>query len=166
MPAGSVKKNGCVVCGGTTRWETRDDLLDYKGHTRTLKTRAWWCLRCGEAVLEGKTLMDREAAYFQLRADADGVLSPREVARVRKRVGLSQRRASQLLGGGPRSFQKYESGETPPSIAMSHLLRLLEKDPNRLGELTGTAKKRGGRRRAPRSATRTRRVEHPGPYPG
>jgi HTH-type transcriptional regulator/antitoxin MqsA len=54
-------------------------------------------------------------------------------------LGLSQRKASELLGGGPRAFQKYESGTQALSVAMSHLLRLLAKDPARLRELTGPA---------------------------
>ena len=57
------------------------------------------------------------------------------VATVRKKLGLSQRQAGELVGGGPRAFQKYESGEVEPSEAMLKLLRLLENDPQRLNEL-------------------------------
>jgi DNA-binding transcriptional regulator YiaG len=51
------------------------------------------------------------------------------------RLRLSQRKAGELLGGGPRAFQKYESGEVMVSAAMSNLLRLLDKDPRRVKEL-------------------------------
>jgi HTH-type transcriptional regulator/antitoxin MqsA len=48
---------------------------------------------------------------------------------------LSQRRAGEILGGGPRVFQKYESGEQQVSAPMANLLRLLARDPHRLDEL-------------------------------
>jgi len=38
--------------------------------------------------------------------------------------------------GGPRAFQKYESGKQQVSVPMANLLRLLKKDPRRLVELT------------------------------
>lgn len=43
------------------------------------------------------------------------------------------------LSGGPRAFQKYESGEVMISQAMSNLLRLLANDPRRLDELRAPA---------------------------
>jgi len=63
------------------------------------------------------------------------VFSSDEVARIRGKLGLSQRRASLLLGGGYRSFQKYEAGTQVVSVPMSHLLRLLDNYPSRLAEL-------------------------------
>ena len=63
------------------------------------------------------------------------MLKPIDVARVRKSLGLNQRKAGQLLGGGPRAFQKYESGTQAVSVPMSNLLRLLAADPSRLQEI-------------------------------
>jgi len=63
---------------------------------------------------------------------------------IRERLQLSQRRAGELLGGGPRAFQKYESGSQQVSVPMTNLLRLLAKDPKRLAELSGSAAKAKG----------------------
>ncbi len=52
-----------------------------------------------------------------------------------KKLGLSQRQAGELIGGGPRAVQKYESGEVEPGEAMLKLLRLLDNDPSRIAEL-------------------------------
>jgi transcriptional regulator with XRE-family HTH domain len=71
----------------------------------------------------------------EFRAEVDGVLSPIEVAAVRKKLSLSQRKASELLGGGPRAFQKYEAGTQAVSAPMSNLLRLLAYAPSRLTEI-------------------------------
>ncbi len=119
------------------RYEKHDDVLVYKDHTRTIKTLGWWCSKCGEAILTGEPLVAHERAFQQLKAEVDGVLGPAEVARIRIALGLSQRKAGEILGGGPRAFQKYESGKQALSVPMSHLLRLLAGDPSRLRELAG-----------------------------
>ena len=45
--------------------------------------------------------------------------------------------AGELLGGGPRAFQKYESGTIRPASTTANLLRLLEANPAALSTLTG-----------------------------
>lgn len=76
-------------------------------------------------------------------AEVDEVLGPQEVTKVREKLGLSQRAAGELLGGGPRAFQKYEAGKQAVSTPMSNLLRLLVNDPSRLDELRPAPKGRG-----------------------
>lgn len=117
------------------RYETRKDVLSFKGHERTLETLGWWCTQCGEGILTGEALHAHETAFQELKAEVDSVLSPAEVTAVRTKLGLSQRKAGELLGGGPRAFQKYEAGTQAVSTPMSNLLRLLAKDPARLEEL-------------------------------
>lgn len=125
----------CVACGADMVHETRPDSVSYKGQTRAFQTLAWWCTSCNEAILDGEALKKSEAVFLELRATVDGVLSAEQVASVRKKLKLSQAKASDLLGGGPRAFQKYESGKTAVSVPMSNLLRLLDRDPKRLREL-------------------------------
>ena len=134
-----VKTQSCPECGDLMRYEKHDDVLVYKGQSRTIKTLGWWCTKCDEAILTGEPLVAHEKAFQQFKAEVDGVLGPAEVARIRAALGLSQRKASELLGGGPRAFQKYEAGTQALCVAMSHLLRLLAKDPSRLRELVGPA---------------------------
>ena len=139
------KTQSCPACGGEMRWEYRDDRLAYKDHERTIKTLGWWCVSCGEAILTGTPLVAHEQAFQELKAQVDEVMGPAEVTRVRQALGLSQRKAGELLGGGPRAFQKYESGKQAVSLPMSHLLRLLANDPSRLGEIAADAEgARGG----------------------
>jgi HTH-type transcriptional regulator/antitoxin MqsA len=117
------------------QYERRADILVYKGQERSCRTLAWWCTQCGEAIFAGKPLLARDRAFQQLKADVDQVLGPDEVAQVREKLRLSQRRAGEVLGGGPRAFQKYESGKQAVSVPMSNLLRLLARDPSRLREI-------------------------------
>src|SRR5215211_4349032 len=131
----------CPECGGEMRYEKHADILAYKGQTKTIQTLGWWCSKCDEAILTGEPLLAHERAFQKFKAEVDGVLDPASVTRAREALGLSQRKASELLGGGPRAFQKYESGTQAVSVPMSHLLTLLENDPSRLKELLPEIKK-------------------------
>jgi HTH-type transcriptional regulator/antitoxin MqsA len=141
----TTKTQPCPECGGEMRYEKHADELSYQGHTKSLKTLGWWCSKCGEGILDGAALRANEKAFLELKAEVDGVLGPDEVAAARERLGLSQRKAGELLGGGPRAFQKYEAGKQAVSVPMSRLLTLLRNDPKRLRELPAVKKsKRAG----------------------
>ena len=64
-------------------------------------------------------------------------IAPEEIRAIRRRLGLSQVEAGELLGGGPRAFTKYESGVVKPAASVISLLRLLKADPTFLDVLTG-----------------------------
>ena len=51
----------------------------------------------------------------RLKARAEGLLEPEEIRRIRKKLGLTQEQAGELIGGGPRAFQKYETGDCCPA---------------------------------------------------
>ncbi len=136
-----AKTKTCPECGSAMRFGRFDDSVEYKGVRREITSKGWHCPSCGEAILEAEALAASERAFIELRAEVDGVLLPEEVAEVRARLKLSQREAGRLLGGGPRAFQKYESGQVPVSVPMKNLLLLLRNDPKRLKELTGKAAK-------------------------
>jgi HTH-type transcriptional regulator / antitoxin MqsA len=136
-----IPANTCPECGAPMVYETRPDTIEYGGEERVFPMLAWWCTECDEAIFEGQPLADREKAFLELKAEVDDVLSPSQVAAVRTKLGLSQRKAGELLGGGPRSFYKYESGKQAVSMPMSHLLTLLDHDVSRLQELRGAAER-------------------------
>jgi HTH-type transcriptional regulator/antitoxin MqsA len=135
MKMAKVKTQPCPECGGVMRYEKHADVISYRGHEKTIRTLGWWCTKCGEGILTGKPLVAHARALQSLKAEVEGVLGAKEVAEVREALGLSQRKAGELLGGGPRAFQKYEAGSQTPSVPMSHLLTLLAHDPRRLEEL-------------------------------
>jgi HTH-type transcriptional regulator/antitoxin MqsA len=111
--------------------------LDYKGVEREFDLPGWWPADDGDGILDAADLKVVDKAYQELRAEAAEQLKAAEVRRIRTRLKLSQRRAGEILGGGPRAFQKYESGEVVVSRPMANLLLLLDRDPARLKELTG-----------------------------
>lgn len=136
----------CHQCGGEMVRNTRLVTYEYHGQSISLSQPGLYCRQCDEGVLTGADIQATEAAFAAFKARVDGVLGAAEIARIRKRLRLSQRRAGELLGGGVRAFQKYEKGTSMASVAMSNLLRLLDKDPARLTDLlaaTAPAKRRG-----------------------
>ena len=125
----------CHDCGSAMARGKKKVTFEYKGASIEVDQPGWYCRKCGEAVLTTQDVKATEPAFVELKARVQGVLTPAEVRAIRTRLRLSQRRASALLGGGPRSFQKYESGTAMVSRPMSNLMRLLDKYPDQLGEL-------------------------------
>ena len=149
------RTQACPECGGVMRYEEHDDVLAYKDQQRAIKTLGWWCSKCGEGIVTGEPLLAHERAFQEFKASVDQVMGPKEVARVREHLGLSQRRAGEVLGGGPRAFWKYESGKQAVSLPMNNLLRLLANDPERVKEITAAPAARVlSARRGPRKGAR------------
>ncbi len=64
-------------------------------------------------------------------------MTPDRIRAIRERLGLTQEEAGRLLGGGPRAFTKYESGNMRPRAAAISLLRVLEAHPEGVWVLRG-----------------------------
>lgn len=127
----------CPETGTVLSRDVRKVTLTYKGRTASFMMGGWYPPRGvkAESLHSGVDMKASDAALAGLKAEAGDTLRPDQIRAIRRKLKLSQRRASDLLGGGPRAFQKYESGEVATSAAMSKLLRLLAKDPRRLKEL-------------------------------
>ncbi|MEI9991009.1 MAG: type II toxin-antitoxin system MqsA family antitoxin [Rhizomicrobium sp.] len=123
--------------GAKLKRDTRSFTVRYRDRERVVQLPGWYpAKRGGESLHVGGDMAVVDKALAELKAESQGVLKPDEVRAIRLRLKLSQRKASELLGGGPRAFQKYESGEVLVSRPMTQLLRLLERDPRRLEELS------------------------------
>lgn len=123
------------VTGELLRRDVRPVIVRYKGHERTIDQPGWYPEDNDEGVLEGEDLLPSSEALREIKAEIAKLPGPEEIRRIRQRLGLSQRRAGEVLGGGPRAFQKYESGEVVISRPMANLLKLLDREPVRLAEL-------------------------------
>lgn len=135
-------------CGDRMTRGVVPQVFEYGGRKLTIKQPGWYCKACGKGLHDGSDIVATDKAFMEFKAAVDGVLAPGQVRRVRERLGLSQRRASEVLGGGTRAFQKYESGAVTVSLPMSNLLRLLDQDPQRIHELAGSNTTAKRKRRA------------------
>ena len=124
----------CHECGQPMRRDVRDFTITYQGLSSTFPMPGWYCTgeNCDEAIANSEDMKVSSRELHILKAKAANLLAASEVRRVRKTLGLTQREAGLILGGGPNAFQKYEKAELVPSKAISNLLRVLEAHPSAL----------------------------------
>lgn len=121
--------------GAPLHRDVRPLTLSYKGASITVDMPGWYGTGPDEGVFEPEDMKVSDRALNRLKARTEGLLEPEEIRRIRKRLGLTQETAGQLIGGGPRAFQKYETGDLLPSRAISSALVLLDRDPKALAVL-------------------------------
>lgn len=119
----------CPETGAPMHRGVRPLKLTYKGVTAAIDMPGWYSGASDESIHTGADMRVSDRALNRLKAQAEGLLDPAEIRRIRKRLGLTQEAAGELIGGGPRAFQKYEAGDLLPSRAVSSALRLLNRDP-------------------------------------
>lgn len=126
----------CLNCGkGNLRHAVKDVPYEYKGHaTVAPKVAGWHCPLCREVEFdsgEGKRFGE---AIKSIAATIDA-REATELARIRKKLKLTQLQAARITGGGPNAFSRYETGKTRPLSAVTNLFRLLDRHPELLDEL-------------------------------
>lgn len=122
----------CPRTGAPMHRGVRPMTLAYKDQSITFDMPGWYCNDCDESIHSGRDMKVSDRMLNHLKARSEGLLEPGEIRRIRKKLGLSQETAGLLIGGGPRAFQKYESGDVLPSRAVSSALVLLDHDPDAL----------------------------------
>ncbi len=126
----------CPSTGAPMHRGERPMTLDYQGQSVTFAMPGWYCDHSEESLHTGEDMKVSDRALNRLKARSEGLLEPEEIRRIRKKLGLSQTAAGEIIGGGPRAFQKYEAGDLLPSRAISSALTLLDHDPSSLQVLT------------------------------
>jgi HTH-type transcriptional regulator/antitoxin MqsA len=75
---------------------------------------------------------DKEATdplIFNFQAKIDGRLTTDDIRRIRSKLGLTQKQAGDMIGGGPNAFSRYETGKAYPARGTENFLRALDKHP-------------------------------------
>lgn len=130
-----TKAPTCPETGKPMVRDTRPMTLAFKGHSITIDMPGWYCDDSSESIHTGEDMKVSDAALQALKIKVENLLSPEEVRRIRVKMGLTQRQAGTLIGGGPNAFQKYEAGEVTVSKGISNFLRMLERHPEEIEEL-------------------------------
>ena len=113
----------------------KDAVIAYRGHQTTVRALdGWHCPACGEIEFAGKEGERYAHALEKLHLKVDAEEAA-ELVRIRKKLGLSQRRAAELTGGGVNAFSRYENGKTKPPLALVKLLKVLDRHPELLNEV-------------------------------
>jgi HTH-type transcriptional regulator / antitoxin MqsA len=130
----------CPETGAPMYRGVRPMTLTCKGESLTFDMPGWYCDTSEESIHTGEDMKVSDRMLNLLKARCEGLLEPGEIRRIRKKLHLTQEAAGLLIGGGPRAFQKYESGDLLPSRAVSNALVLLDHDPEALSVLKAHSK--------------------------
>jgi HTH-type transcriptional regulator/antitoxin MqsA len=147
----------CPETGAPMHRDTRPMTLTYQGESITFDMPGWYCDTSEESIHSGQDMKVSDRMLNLLKARAEGLLGPEEIRRIRKRLGLTQADAGVLIGGGPRAFQKYETGDLLPSRAISSALMLLDHDPEALSVLRRAQMSNGEGGKGPAAGTSAHR---------
>ncbi len=132
--AGKWHNKQCPVCfKGTLRDSQREKFVEYRGRIYNYTAKGAFCDHCDD----GMSYHDEqeEAAWVSFR-DAVDAEEAAELARIRKKLKLTQREAAKIAGGGHNAFSRYERGEVKPGQAVLNLFRLLDHHPDLLKEIS------------------------------
>lgn len=127
----------CLQCDDGTElvFESRDLPFDYKGRRIVVPAvEGWHCPVCSECEFSG----DEGARYahaIEAHMRAVDAQESAELARIRKKLRITQKEAARITGGGPNAFSRYEHGKAKPMPAVINLFRLLDRHPELLDEL-------------------------------
>jgi HTH-type transcriptional regulator/antitoxin MqsA len=123
----------CPICGHVgLKKEIITETFEYKGKKLDYPNYIIYkCAKCKEAVVDKKTLKESGRAIRDFYRRVDGLLVAEEIHRIRKfKLCITQDEASELLGGGGKSFARYENSEIIQSVPMDNLLRILDEHPH------------------------------------
>lgn len=115
---------------------TRDVSYIYRGHHTVIsKVKGWHCFHCREVEFDAGEGVRFAEAIKQAAKEID-TREAAELARIRKKLKLTQQEAALLTGGGKNAFSRYECGKAKPLQSVSNLFKLLDNHPDLLDEIT------------------------------
>jgi HTH-type transcriptional regulator/antitoxin MqsA len=122
----------CPETGAPMHRGVRPMTLTYKGESITFDMPGWYCDSSAESLHTGEDMKVSDRMLNRLKARIEGLLEPEKIRHIRKKLHLTQEVAGRVIGGGPRAFQKYESGDLLPSRAITSALLMLDYKPEAL----------------------------------
>lgn len=115
------------VTGKTLSRQVRAQVVSFGSLSESVEVPGWYPDDDSDSIHSGADLTQSEETFARLRnAYGDHVRA------IRKALGLTQGEAGNLVGGGPRAFQKYEKGLMPPSDTAVGLLEIPWDDPAKI----------------------------------
>jgi HTH-type transcriptional regulator/antitoxin MqsA len=123
----------CPLClEGTLHEGNQKQTLDYRGHKYEYTATGAFCDHCHDGF---PTYDEREESTWRAFRDKVDTEEVAELARIRKKLRLTQKEAALITGGGHNAFSRYERGEAKPIQAVLNLFKLLDHHPDLLNEL-------------------------------
>lgn len=131
-----TKSEICPICGEGCLTELIDKIpVEYKNYQTELNTHYSVCDSCGCEQANATQTRYNKRLMIAFKKQVDGLLTGAEITTIRLRLGITQKEAAVLFGGGPVAFSKYENDDVIQSESMDNLLYLADKLPVVLNSL-------------------------------
>ena len=116
----------CDECGSIMR-ETCAPITEVvRGVEVTIDdVKHYVCDRCGNIVMDIDSAELLSRKQFDAVSHSKGLLSPNEIRRTRKKLGLTQKEFERLLGVSSPTVSRWETGAMLPSKVACNLIRVL-----------------------------------------
>jgi HTH-type transcriptional regulator/antitoxin MqsA len=131
----------CPVCDkGKLVAQVIVEKFEYKGKTTLIEDYyIFKCEVCEEEFVSQESIKKSEKILTDFRRGVDGLLLSSEIKAIRMKLHMTQVGLAERLGVGKKNFARYENGLATQSRTMDNLLRLIDKVPNALQIISGTA---------------------------
>ncbi|MGK7294215.1 MAG: type II toxin-antitoxin system MqsA family antitoxin [Candidatus Wenzhouxiangella sp. M2_3B_020] len=137
MNAMTERTPTCPMCEqATLQPDTHTGEIEHNANRLEVRDLEFYCCpECGADPVFPDQARRNHCRFQDARRRSDGLLTGDEIVRVREALGLTQRQAADLFGGGANAFSKYERGDVIQSVAMDRLMRLIAAHPEHMSEL-------------------------------
>ena len=127
----------CPVCDqGTLREATYSDQFKHGKHVVTVNgLEGYLCSVCDAEPILPKQIRRNQIKITDAKRQRLGLLTVAEIKSIRKELGLTQKKAATIFGGGANAFSKYERGDVLQSEPMDKLLRVVADIPQAFVQL-------------------------------
>ena len=127
-----MKNNSiCPVCEeGTLHVLVETNSVEYKSQKKELALHYSECDCCGSDITTAEQSRKNKQLMTEFKKQVDGLLTGKELKKIRIELGLTQAEAAKTFGGGPVAFSKYEADDVAQSEAMDKLLRVSQAVPD------------------------------------
>lgn len=117
----------CPACEvGKLKTVSKDLEFEYKcAETVIANCKIFACSVCEESFTDPKDVRKLEKILADHRRTVDGLLTSKEIRRVRNEFKMTQVEFAKALRVGEKNFARYETGQSAQGYAMDNLLRVL-----------------------------------------
>jgi HTH-type transcriptional regulator/antitoxin MqsA len=121
----------CPICGcNEMAKRVIKEEFEYKGQILKIDNYVIFeCPGCEESIVDKSTLKNSGKIIRDFHREVDGLLTSYQIKKIRTSLGFKQTDFGILLGGGEKSFARYESCAVTQSRSMDNLLRILDESP-------------------------------------
>lgn len=120
-------KKLCPICGeGHLISKSAMESRELNGFSGNVLIHYSTCDECGCDTATDEDMKLNSRAMNAFKKKSLGLLSGYEISEIRKKLGISQKEAAIIFGGGPTAFTKYEHDDVIQSVSMDNTIRLAD----------------------------------------